>query len=293
MKKKYDILIAGGDLRLSFLARILRTHGFEVICFGTEPLGRDQTDRWEKPTETGKFEEAVASAKHYCGGIPFAKGGMLCGNAEGFPKALSWLYVHGNALKTVFGGGLPEATVEFGSQFGIRCVDFMENESFVVDNAVLTCEGAIAEALREQPFALHGAHVLVLGYGRCGKLLAEKLRTWPTRVTVCERDPVWRSYARAFGMDAVSMEELADILPEQKYVFNTIPAPVLGEEELDAVASDAVIFDLASGCGCTDREAARKKGIRIRPLPGLPGRYAPMTAAERMAEIIEPYLSVE
>ena len=107
------------------------------------------------------------------------------------------------------------------------------------------------------------------------------------RVTVCARDPVQRSYAEAFGMESVSFEKLPDILPKQEYIFNTIPYPVLGKRELEAIRSDTVILDLASGEGCVSRDLLSERKIRIRSLPGLPGRYAPAQAAEKMAELIE------
>ena len=38
-----------------------------------------------------------------------------------------------------------------------------------------TAEGAIQLAMEELPITLHGARVLVIGYGRLGRVLADRL----------------------------------------------------------------------------------------------------------------------
>lgn len=42
----------------------------------------------------------------------------------------------------------------------------------MVANAVPTAEGAVQVAMEELPFTLHSARVLILGFGRVGKLTA-------------------------------------------------------------------------------------------------------------------------
>ena len=48
----------------------------------------------------------------------------------------------------------------------------------------------------------------------------------------------------------------------------------------------AWILDLASGAGGVDYAAARKMGVQAVKLPGLPGKYAPYTSAQIIADTI-------
>ena len=47
-----------------------------------------------------------------------------------------------------------------------------------------TAEGAIQLAMEELPITLHGARVLVIGYGRLGRVLADRLAGLKARVSV-------------------------------------------------------------------------------------------------------------
>lgn len=50
-----------------------------------------------------------------------------------------------------------------------------------------TAEGAIQLAMEELPITLHGARVLVIGYGRLGRVLADRLAGLKARVSVAAR----------------------------------------------------------------------------------------------------------
>ena len=53
-----------------------------------------------------------------------------------------------------------------------------------IANAVPTAEGAVQLAMEELPITLHGARVLVVGFGRVGKLTAHRFRALGARVSV-------------------------------------------------------------------------------------------------------------
>jgi dipicolinate synthase subunit A len=62
-------------------------------------------------------------------------------------------------------------------------------------------------------------------------------------------------------------------------IFNTIPSVILGEEQLEKVKKDCVIIDLASKPGGVDFEASKRLGIKTIWALALPGKVAPITAA--------------
>ena len=70
-----------------------------------------------------------------------------------------------------------------------------------------------------------------------------------------------------------------------------LPARVLDEGALCAVSEGALLLELATAPGGFDRTLAKNIGLRARCAPGLPGRYAPLAAAEVMRGAI--YASLE
>ena len=59
---------------------------------------------------------------------------------------------------------------------------------------------------------------------------------------------------------------------------------VLPKAMLGYVREDCLILDLASAPGGVDYEAAEEMGIEAILLPGLPGKYAPVSLGECMAK---------
>lgn len=160
----------------------------------------------------------------------------------------------------------------------LRLRDYYAREPVQILNAVLTAEGAIGEAIRVSRRTLWASRALVLGYGRIGRALAQRLRALGTEVTVYARRGESRAWARAEGCRV--QEE-----PEGEgfhFLFNTIPEPVL-----DRAPADTVCLELAS----------RPGGFRdlrgVLPCPGLPGKTAPETAAEVLKASIDGILKEE
>ena len=76
------------------------------------------------------------------------------------------------------------------------------------------------------------------------------------------------------------------------YIFNTVPARVMGEERLSQIRPDAVLIDLASAPGGLDYAFCAQKGINAKLCGGLPAKYSPKSAAELLLQVIESYLNL-
>lgn len=219
----------------------------------------------------------------------------------------------------VFGCNFPPEIVEHKRRQGIFFVDYMKEEGAAYTNAVATAEGALAEAILSGKEVLCGADMLVMGYGRCGQVLAQRLQAMGGRVTVYEKDPEKLAIAKACGLDAVQAKEeptgyepgavtIANCSLEPEgdeacqrldaqfwsrflYLFNTVPAPVLSAERLSHVRHDAVLIDIASVPGGLDYAYCAQRGMNAKLCGGLPAKYAPKSAAELLYHIIESYLN--
>ena len=158
-------------------------------------------------------------------------------------------------------------------------------------NAVPTAEGAIQIAMEELPITLHGARVLVIGYGRLGRALAPRLSALGARVSVAARKYAALAWAESFNWGTERIGQLAGWLCGYDLVVNTVPAPVLGEAELEELKPDCLVIDLASKPGGVDFAAAARLGRKVVWALSLPGKTAPVTAGRAIQTAIYNILS--
>lgn len=220
----------------------------------------------------------------------------------------------------VFGCNFPPEIVERKRKQGVFFIDYMQEEGAACTNAVATAEGAVAEAILAGKEVLCGKPMLVMGYGRCGQVLAQRLQALGGKVTVYEKDPEKLAIAKACGCSAVCAEDevalyeegavtiancsletglektgsklTAEFWGQFVYIFNTIPALVLGANRLSHIRHDAVLIDIASSPGGLDYAYCAQRGMNANLCSGLPAKYAPKSAAELLFDIIESYLNL-
>jgi len=161
----------------------------------------------------------------------------------------------------------------------IKSADYFIREEMQVLNAVPTAEGAIQIAMEETPFTIHNSNIMVLGYGRIGKVLSKMLHGIGAKVHVESRSCSNLAWIRNNGYIPVCPKELKEYLPRMNVVFNTIPQMILDRELLRCIDSNCTVIDLASKPGGVDFEAAGELGIKAVSALGLPGKAAPVTAA--------------
>lgn len=170
---------------------------------------------------------------------------------------------------------------------GARIFDLYGTEPLTTLNAIPTAEGAIRLAIDTSDITLHGARCLVLGFGRVGKVLAQKLHALSAVVTVAARKPADRALAQSVGMRASPLGAELCGLKDADFIFNTVPAPVLTPQQLAAVRSGCVLIELASKPGGMDEALCRARGLHYHFAPGLPSLCAPETAGRLYADCVE------
>ena len=194
--------------------------------------------------------------------------------------------------KTVYGGMMGRVTKTSALWDEVEWDDYSIRDEFSIRNAVPTAEGAVEIALRESRDVLLGKKVLVVGYGRIGKVLSRMLHSLGAQVTVSarrERDFAW---IHTLGMRAVCTGNLADCA-DFSLVFNTVPAVVLTSRFLAKLPRGAKIIDLASAPGGADLEAASRLGIPVIQALSLPGKTAPVEAGRIIRDTVYHMLEEE
>jgi len=279
--KKYDFAIVGGDKRTACMAHVLVKKGYNVVCYGTVEYATN-----DKIHHTTSLRDAITNASVIICGIPFEKSDGLYFEKE-LPKvSLTELQRLLRKHHKIFGGVISEDFKRICEKRNIGCYDFMQEEPLTIFNAAATAEGAILEALLHKDTQLHQSKTLVLGYGRCGKVLADKLKGLSAQITICSAQAEELALAASLGFKVLNLSELPQQVSCFEYVFNTIPATVLTKECLKELGDNALIIDIASNRIGVDYEAADLLKRRAMFCPGLPGKYAPFSCAEKLTEFV-------
>ncbi len=270
MENKFAII--GGDHRLVNLAKMLLEDGFEMATFALE-----------KVPELQKFAcsslgEAVAKSDIIVSSIPLSKDGTFV-NAP-----LSNVELHQKAKgKKMMAGKIPETIKQDET---MEVYDFLEIEEYAILNAIATAEGAIQIAMEEYPKTLSGSNILVMGFGRIGKVLSKMLQGMGAKVFCEARKNEDLAYIQAYGYTPIHLKNLDENLGNFDIIFNNIPVLILDKKRLDLVKKEALIVDLASNPGGTDFEYAKQKEIKTIWALALPGKCAPISAAEYVRDTI-------
>lgn len=279
------VTLLGGDRREVELARVLHRLGASLTLAGLPP-----------PSDLSSVR-AVADGPNAVAGAQVIIGPMRGVDREGrFPTILmpdlppirldSRLVDEMEPAALFLIGQLRQEPRNLLERRGLRVVELARLDEVAVLNSVPTAEGAIQLAMEELPITLHGAGVVVLGAGRCGLTLAQKLVALAARVTVVEPAPARLARATALGCRALAPEHLDGALAEADLIFNTVPALVLDRGRLERLRPETLIVDIASEPGGTDFDAARRLGVKALLALGLPGKVAPKSAGMILGQVI-------
>lgn len=175
----------------------------------------------------------------------------------------------------------------------ITHVNYLDDETFIVKNAYLTAEGALAYIILNTDTTIRQMPVLVLGYGRVGKSITKLLKDNYSIVSVATDDPIESAIASIFSDNVYSMESYKKDLKNFAVVVNTVPKLILEGDTLKLFDKKCFLLDLASMPGGTDFEAAKSLGIHYMHALGVPGKVAPKTAGIYLKDIIVKHLEKE
>lgn len=181
---------------------------------------------------------------------------------------------------TVCGGALIHPALE-----KYDTIDLLKDPDYLAENAYITAEAALNIALPRLPRLLRGCEVLILGWGRIGKCLAQLLKSTGATVTVAARQSAHRSMLRALGYHAVDIPALERALPYCHIIFNTVPQMLLPEHSLMLCRDDCIKIDLASLPGMS--------GPGVITARGLPGLHKPESSGELIAQTLTRLIGKE
>ena len=172
-----------------------------------------------------------------------------------------------------------------------NCIDINRRDDFAILNAVPTAEGAIHAAVSNCKFSLFESKILITGFGRVAKILADRLKGLKCDVTVAARSITDISFCKALGFKTADINCIEKYINNFDIIFQTVPPLILTKQVLDTMSSKNTIIELSSGSAGTDFEYASKKGIKVIHAPALPERIAPITAGNILTECVMSIIS--
>ncbi len=272
-RRKYAIL--GGDMRNLYLAELLKKDYQYVEIYGFEKSGKP----WA--IKNSPLDYVLDGARVIVGGIPL----MSDNSYLTTPLSREKLTI-GEVLEKIpenslfIAGKIPDPITKQFAEKKVKCLDIVEREELAVLNAVPSAEGAIHILLQELPMTLMGSRILIVGYGRIGKVLAKMLQGFGAEVWAAARKYSDIAWIEAQGLKPVPMYQLARYVSDMDAIVNTAPALVITKEILEKTRNDCFLLDLASVPGGIDFKAAEAFGFKVNWALGLPGKIAPLTAGD-------------
>jgi dipicolinate synthase subunit A len=278
--KKFTVV--GGDLRSIKLAELIALEGNSVNIYGFNKAGFEM-----KLVETENLAKAIDDAEIVIGPIPCSNDNESI-NAPFFDGKISIndVFRTMNKNQLFIAGRLSDKIKHMAQIYNVYSIDLLEREEMAVLNAIPTAEGAIQIAMEEIPITLHNSNILILGFGRIGKILAKMLQGLGANVFVEARKYADIAWIRSYSYKPVLLNDLKSRLEQMDVIFNTIPHVILDQDMLARLGKETLIIDLASKPGGVDFEKARELGVKAIWALSLPGKVAPLTAAEFIRDTV-------
>lgn len=164
-------------------------------------------------------------------------------------------------------------------------IDLLQDPDYLAKNAAITADCALRIAANRLPVTFQDCPILILGWGRIGKCLANLLKSLGADVTVAARKKSDRAMLRALGFGAADPNHLEPLLRRFRVLFNTIPSPILSDAQAFHCRPDCIKIELASVKGIA--------GSRVIPAGGLPGKTVPEASGALIADSIIRILSAK
>ncbi len=272
-RRKFAII--GGDMRNVYLAELLKKDYQYVEIYGFDKSKRP----WA--TKNSPLDFVLDGSKVIVGGIPLTSDINFLDTPLSNEKVAISEVIEKTPTNSLFiAGRIPDSIIEQLKNKNVKCVDVLKREEMAVLNAVPTAEGSVHILIEELPRTLMDSRLLIVGYGRIGKILAKMLQGFGADVWVAARKYSDIAWIEAQGLKPVALNHLSRYVSDMDAIINTAPALVMTKDILKKTRSGCLILDLASNPGGVDFEAAKAFGFKTIWALGIPGKTAPLTAGD-------------
>lgn len=286
MESKMKIALCGGDARLLSAAALFAKNGYTCTVWKCAPGDCGGATRCHELRQAVDGVDAVILP------VPaFTSAGRLtCTSDERTGIDAQTLFAAMPPETKIYAGKVSELIRRIAGEYHLPLWDYAEQEEFSILNAVPTAEAAIQIVMNRLPVTIAGSRFIVIGYGRVGRALAQRLLALQGKVTVAARSKAARAAAESDGCNTISVVEYLSAPLPALVCFNTVPAPII-HDECAAGADCRLFIDLASAPGGFREEARSILGDQLITALSLPGKYSHETAGEIIYKTVQGMLT--
>ena len=270
-------------MRLVKLAQILEKENNQIYILGLEKA--KELENSSNMRICRNLEQVLENAEIVISSIPFTRDGITINMPLSDNKIKINEFMNLMKDKTLIAGTIPNNIYE--KYKGVEIIDIMKNEKLAILNTIATAEGAIKELIANTDIIIHGAKILILGYGSIAKTSAQKLKGIDAKVTIAARKEEALAWGYTYGFNVVNINSIEEKLANYDIIVNTVPELILGKQQIKNIKSKTYLLDISSAPGGIDFEEANKNNIKAELALGLPGKYAPYTTAKFIKDVIE------
>lgn len=280
MIKINKFLVIGGDLRNVELAKLLKEDGKIVYTYGMNVNSGE------------KLENFLEDIDVVIGPIPFSRDGLNVNSTFVESKILIKDLLEKIKGKILIAGNISKDVKKLAENYNIQEIDVMKSEKLAVLNTIATAEGTIELMIANTDTIIFDSNVLILGFGRVAKTLANRLEGLVKSIICASKEDDELAWIEVYGYekldlnDFVKCQETKKCLENYNVIINTIPSMIFDAEKLQYVNKEVLLIDLASNPGGIDKEETKKQGLKLIHALGLPGKVAPKSSARFIKNII-------
>lgn len=280
------VSIIGGDLKSVKLIELLAKEDFLIYTYGLE--NSEELIYSSNVKKCATVEEAVNKTEIIIGPVPMTNDNinLTAPFSESKIDIEELINCMSGKEKLFIAGKISDKLSEDMLSKGIKSIDLFKREEYVVLNTIATAEGTIQIAMENTQKTVHGSNVLIMGFGRVGKVLAKMLDGIGAKVSCEARKHSDIAWIKAYGYNPIMLSEIDTELGNFDIIINTIPFQILEGERLDYIKKECVIIDLSANPGGVDRKAAKEKNLNVIWALSLAGKVAPITSAEFIKETL-------
>lgn len=236
--------------------------------------------------ECYNLQEAISKSYIIVTGIPVSKDKeFLTGEYTNLKLKLNEFFLK---LKNNFliSGMIPEKYEKIIIENKNCMLDLLKDESYTIANAKITVEGIIKYLIENTKISIFNSKILVLGYGRIGKILCNVLKNFSENIYCMPNDVIEMELLKANAINVILNDNLEKFLEKFEIIINTVPKLILTEKKLNLTNKEVFILDVASKPGGIDRDFAEKNNINYLWKLGVPAEISPVACAQKIKEMI-------
>ena len=275
MNTKEKFLIIGGDSRQLYMADYLEKNGYQVNIYGLPD---------KKRICCASVRDEIQKSKFVILPLPVTKDNKYLFGIVPMKETIDDIVSCLTPDHIVFAGLLSKSMESKLKKNGSKIFDYFKREEVTVMNAVPTVQGILKAMIDNIEYTINSSKCAIFGYGRIASITADVLSSIGADVTICARKYSDLARAKSKGYNNCLIKDFSKTAHEFDMIINTVPSVILNRVILENLRTDCLIIDVASAPYGTDFAVASELGLNAVLCSSLPGKVAPKTAGEIIAD---------